>query len=562
MFEQEIQYYLARGAALVEGRDAIRLADISASTLLPAQIKTFFRAEALTLLRETMAASVGAQFDLAQPDARALLARLETVLTPTALFGHDEYMEILERSVKLTFNYLCRPQLTLRSFVFRGATSVSITDALVRIGHFHDYPYFRTVLHPWLERKRAANETHVAIEAFGKALAKIDEQMMQGMTVQDLHAMMQPMFRWIADAQTPVADRIATDAYVVFFDDKNIGRIAEHLAALAAQSPLLSTQQVCIVIEQMIADIEGDPATLPAEAEALRADAYGYGDGEDEDDDIEEEYDQQSTLSVVPDVDLENSAIAGEELLIAGDVDATQDTASPTGEEPVNLVDEVWPALPEEFSEPEFSPAVAAAEEVEPMEQPVPTEAPAVDDVAPRGEEPTFDSEAIDDAAHVHEPSVEAAAAPAADLPAAQDQSTRTVSEPAPAPASVPPPVPMAQRNQTLGAVMTRAHYSDRSSEFKIVGARPTPAAALTDLRSSIDDDARKKFIKKLFRRNDPEYERALDALNALHTWKEASAYIDSLFLRYGIDPYAKVAIQFTDVVYSRFVKVPSTERS
>ena len=109
---------------------------------------------------------------------------------------------------------------------------------------------------------------------------------------------------------------------------------------------------------------------------------------------------------------------------------------------------------------------------------------------------------------------------------------------------------------------MFRRKEENSSDTSNLSPTQAAPATPLADLRTLIYDDARKKFIKKLFRRNDPEYERALDALNAIQTWKEASAYIDSLFLRHGVDPYAKPAISFTDAVYSRFVRVPSQGRT
>ncbi|HET7153525.1 MAG TPA: hypothetical protein VFJ29_07135, partial [Candidatus Kapabacteria bacterium] len=114
---------------------------------------------------------------------------------------------------------------------------------------------------------------------------------------------------------------------------------------------------------------------------------------------------------------------------------------------------------------------------------------------------------------------------------------------------------------EPLKTSVAATQFSDRTSEFKIVGANAAQPA-LPDLRSLIDDGERKKFIKKLFRKNDPDYEKALDAMNAMQTWKEASGYIDTLFLRNGVDPYAKHAIKFTDAVYSRFIKNPTAGRA
>lgn len=532
MFEYEIQFYCSRGAALADDHASVSLAEISASGLLPDAVKCYFRAEALWLLKEERAAVAGSRFDYEKPEARLLASQLDAALAPTAIFSADEYLDTLERAVKLTFNYLCRPQLTLRSFVFRGAESTGVAEALLRIDYFHDYAYFRDVLRPWLERKQLSREQDITSKAFAAALAKIDQQVIQAMTVQDLHTLLQPMLRWIADAQPSPSDRIATDAYIIFFDDKNIGRIADYFSDVASRLPTLSTQQACIMIEELIQSTEPDNSATMMENNIQGTTIAADAESDEEEDDTVSIVTSELLPSVpsVPSVPFVSEEVPESNFSFPERVPEQRESEIESQQEPlspnvdVSVADES--VIVTDADEQPDEPSTLLEEEL----PPAPIEQVDISPPPP----PT---------AVVAEPIVDLSPAREIVIPRAKRRTE-------------------APQGATLGAMMSQARYSDRSSEFKILGARSAPAAPLADLRTLIDDDARKKFIKKLFRRNDPEYERALDALNAIQTWKEASAYIDSLFLRHGVDPYAKPAISFTDAVYSRFVRVPSQGRT
>ncbi len=75
----------------------------------------------------------------------------------------------------------------------------------------------------------------------------------------------------------------------------------------------------------------------------------------------------------------------------------------------------------------------------------------------------------------------------------------------------------------------------------------------LEDLHRLITRKQRKKFIKKIFHKDETRYTQFVDYLNGLPTWKEASSTIDEMFLQTGINPYSKEALEFSDLVYNRY---------
>lgn len=77
---------------------------------------------------------------------------------------------------------------------------------------------------------------------------------------------------------------------------------------------------------------------------------------------------------------------------------------------------------------------------------------------------------------------------------------------------------------------------------------------ALRDVRLLIDDDERKRFVKRLFKGNEAEYEKAIAAINEKKTWREASLFIDhEIFSRFKVDEFSSEAVAFVDIVFERY---------
>ena len=69
----------------------------------------------------------------------------------------------------------------------------------------------------------------------------------------------------------------------------------------------------------------------------------------------------------------------------------------------------------------------------------------------------------------------------------------------------------------------------------------------------AINDGDRKKFVKKIFVQDDIAFLEALRALDEMSTWRQASVYIDEIFIKNDVDPYASEAIRFIDVIQEKY---------
>lgn len=85
----------------------------------------------------------------------------------------------------------------------------------------------------------------------------------------------------------------------------------------------------------------------------------------------------------------------------------------------------------------------------------------------------------------------------------------------------------------------------------------------LEDLNVMIKGRTRRKILKKLFKKKENEFISFIKQINKLSTWKEASRLIDEEFYTREVNPYSSEAINFSDIIYTRFFpkdKYVSTE--
>jgi hypothetical protein len=82
---------------------------------------------------------------------------------------------------------------------------------------------------------------------------------------------------------------------------------------------------------------------------------------------------------------------------------------------------------------------------------------------------------------------------------------------------------------------------------------QPLPIEKQPFLLYSITDGDRKKFIKRIFKQDDMAFLNALRKIEELPTWRQASVYIDEIFIENDVDPYSSEAIRFIDIIQEKY---------
>jgi hypothetical protein len=86
-------------------------------------------------------------------------------------------------------------------------------------------------------------------------------------------------------------------------------------------------------------------------------------------------------------------------------------------------------------------------------------------------------------------------------------------------------------------------------------GAQPVAGTGrgAPDISAAIAEGEKKKFIRKIFKQEDSRYVEALRELSSMPGWKEASRYIDEIFIRNDVDPYSGEAERFIEIVFQQY---------
>jgi hypothetical protein len=78
----------------------------------------------------------------------------------------------------------------------------------------------------------------------------------------------------------------------------------------------------------------------------------------------------------------------------------------------------------------------------------------------------------------------------------------------------------------------------------------------LVNLQSLFSPSEEKTFIKKVFNKDELLFREALDRLNQMVDWGDASRYLHEMYITNDVDPFSEEAILFTDKVQRRFLPV------
>jgi hypothetical protein len=145
--------------------------------------------------------------------------------------------------------------------------------------------------------------------------------------------------------------------------------------------------------------------------------------------------------------------------------------------------------------------------------------------------------------------------------PARKSGRTKKKPAPEPAPVHVPKPVtlrPVEADQELFRPVATNEGVREGltllpSRELTHELFEKKPEVPEVGIHRSFSEAEQKQFAKDIFANDEIAFREALDMLNIISSWEEASVYLDQLFIRNDVDPFSGEAIKFTDKVHLWF---------
>ncbi|MDP2209990.1 MAG: hypothetical protein Q8K98_14635 [Bacteroidota bacterium] len=117
----------------------------------------------------------------------------------------------------------------------------------------------------------------------------------------------------------------------------------------------------------------------------------------------------------------------------------------------------------------------------------------------------------------------------------------------------IPAEIPVTAPLKDSPVVSITIDESEAVEKNDSMSDQPSAKPQLPPLEKFFDDEERKRFIKKIFRKNEKDFSDAVTDINNMTSWKEASKYVDEIYILNEVDLYSPEATRFTEITYNRF---------
>lgn len=196
--------------------------------------------------RERLSQSPHFRYD--ESDIVDLFEKIILRVREHAVFSREEYVQKLEKNVKLLFNYLCRPQWTLQKYLFADREHAATDDIVDGLRYFHNYEYYRIILREYFNKK---DLTVMNAQKFGELLNHIDSEVVRKFDSRKLAHLAEPIFTLFSVGTGAEEKFVPVEALSIFFDDKNLLSIVERLDREKEQREQITLHDLVMLISEV-----------------------------------------------------------------------------------------------------------------------------------------------------------------------------------------------------------------------------------------------------------------------------------------------------------------------
>ncbi len=482
---------------------------------LPALLKNLFFNELRREAHEELRRFKSEKFLFGHSSLAPYRDALADAAAKLSVLSQEDCLRLLKHSTRLTYEYLSRPQHFLGKYLYSESYELKAETVCTTLQLFTEYTYLPEVMQQYIAKKKV---DLLSEERFEKLIADIDKKVCATYSSAEWTHLLEPLYEFYllgGEIKIPISE------LQMFLREKDA------LAALSQLTKLREQGIDALKKEDMAMVFEGKIAPLLRKKKTAKSS-------------------QELEKTIISHL----SQHLIEEALREPAHTKASASPLPTPEDELPLSPNLFPKVTYSTQESGVTPAPSLAERAE------------TERIEPLSNVP----------AQLHQKIVA--------------QPTKKAAEPAPEP--VPPlaassdkiapakSAPKSARKKTVKAQQERSREEKLPAESEQVAqipkqipksihrSEPLPLpvvpsikvdapSELRDLREMISLSDRKKIIKRVFKGNEENYERAITALNQKKTWREASLYLDQeVFKRYDVDEYSMEAVRLTDTVFER----------
>lgn len=495
MFEAELERVRKQlKQQIASAQPYVSIVELLSNAQVHPAVSAFFRAEVDWWVHEERALRTSnPRFATTDQAFADVFRRLDALYVQHARFDHEELTTTIDAAAKTWLNYLCRPRVTLRWFVFRGEPTKPLHEILLRLQYLTEYGYLLDGFRQWAATRssEASGFEILSVIEFERIIEKIDNDAILDMSQSQFVALLDPIFAFFAtyDPDLP-PESVPTEAVIIFLDDKGAVPISQALERMLYREEMrtLTRTKLIEVIDGVLASLDVDEqhaSVAPEPASRVAERPIHVRDEADRSDQSVAQLLVESVPEPVEDV----SVISGQPEPVALDVIAALPDATQN-----NLVGETQAAGPVAADRQDSDLAAEQASDVEGTH--------------------TF----------VIENDIQPGTREASDLGATSDD----------------------------GNVASEGVADDGPDDVRLL-RKHERSERLSNL---IDEKLRDRVVKRVFDRSPARYDEAIALVLDCDTWKAAAGALDRYYAQHGIEPNSAAAIEFSQAVYRSFTGI------
>lgn len=260
MFERNIEETIAHlRKDTIEGADSITSRQIFASSMPPSLKRMFEMDVEIWVREEAERLPRSAHFRYDDEEVLPLFDQITAKAREYAVFTEAEYDVTLEKSVKLLFNYVCRPQWTLVKYLFTDREHAATEELLESMRVFWHYEYYQIILREYFEKKSISV---INVDRFTELIARIDEEVMRNFDSRKTAHLSEPVFELFNASDAAGEKTVPIEALSIFYDDKNLSSVVERLDTLKQREQSMTMHDLVMLVGEADFTLGMDISTI------------------------------------------------------------------------------------------------------------------------------------------------------------------------------------------------------------------------------------------------------------------------------------------------------------
>lgn len=211
-------------------KDRIFLRDVLNYSELPDFFKQFIAAEIdFRVFCENQARLNNPSFDFSNPKNKEKLFEIDEFFKDNCSVTNSDFLKLIDSSINLYLNYICRPRTTLKWFVFKKRLSLHVDELLELLKYLPHYQYLTDEL-----AFRLSDKTFVNSFEFERIIKEIDDEHFEKLSYEDFYSSIHQLIEVFSDEN----GLVFVPALVVFFSDKGLQKLAFNISSKLNNSDL------------------------------------------------------------------------------------------------------------------------------------------------------------------------------------------------------------------------------------------------------------------------------------------------------------------------------------